>query len=126
MTKYVYKGKEILHTELLSLMRKSGIGSGYRVSHYEHLKALASEGNVSAVAILKDLHVFTEPVTFDVVFNDNNDSNSKGFQDTAAYCYMYIQRYNGTNESYFKDYKGGTVQVVCNETGEVVYEEEVR
>ena len=126
MTKYIYKGKEILHTELLSLMRNAGIGSGYRVSHYEHLKALASEGNTNAVAILKDLHVFKEPVTFDVVFNDNNDSNSKGFHDTAAYCYMYIQRYNSTNESYFEDYKGGTVQIVCNETGDVVYEEEVR
>lgn len=27
---------------------------------------------------------------------------------------------------YFEDYKGGTVQIVCNETEEVVYEEAVK
>ena len=64
--------------------------------------------------------------TYDVVFNDSEDSNSKGFKEPLDYCKRYIASYNGTNESYFEDYKGGTVQVVCNETGEVVYEEEVR
>lgn len=64
--------------------------------------------------------------TYDVVFNDNADSNSKGFKESIDYCKRYIKGYNGTNESYFADYKGGTVQVVCNETGDIVYEEEVR
>ena len=64
--------------------------------------------------------------TYDVVFNDNTDSNSKGFKESVDYCKRYIKGYNGTNESYFADYKDGTVSVVCNETGEVVYEEEVR
>lgn len=64
--------------------------------------------------------------TYDVVFNDSEDNNSKGFKESLDYCKRYIASYNGTNESYFKDYKGGTIQVVCNETGEVVYEEEVR
>jgi hypothetical protein len=56
--------------------------------------------------------------TFDVVFHDHNNSNSKGFAATEQFCIDYILRNNGTNESYFADYKGGTVQVVCNETGE--------
>jgi hypothetical protein len=38
----------------------------------------------------------------------------------------YITMHNGTGESYFADYKCGTVSIVCNETGEVAHEEEVR
>ena len=64
--------------------------------------------------------------TYDVHFNDDQDSNNKGFEYTLEEAKDYIQAYNGTNESYFEDYKGGTVSVVCNETGETVYEEEVK
>lgn len=63
--------------------------------------------------------------TYNVVFNDDNNSNDKGFEQTLEYCMNYIKAFNGTNHSYFGDYKGGIVQVVCNETGEVVHEEEV-
>jgi hypothetical protein len=63
--------------------------------------------------------------TYDVHFNDDQDSNNKGFEYTLEEAKEYIQAYNGTNESYFEDYKGGVVSVVCNETGETVYEEEV-
>lgn len=68
----------------------------------------------------------TIKLTYNVVFNDDNDSNDKGFEQTLDYCKNYIATYNGTNESYFADYKGGIVQIVCNETEDVVYEEEVR
>lgn len=64
--------------------------------------------------------------SYDVVFQSDDSSNSKGFDTTFDYCKDYIRMYNGTNESYFEDYKGGTVQIVCNETEEVVYEEEVK
>jgi len=64
--------------------------------------------------------------SYDVVFQSDDSSNSKGFNSSFDYCKDYISRYNGTNESYFEDYKGGTVQIVCNETEEVVYEEEVK
>ena len=64
--------------------------------------------------------------SYDVVFQSDDSSNSKGFNSSFNYCKDYIRMYNGTNESYFEDYKGGTVQIVCNETEEVVYEEEVR
>lgn len=63
--------------------------------------------------------------TYDVHFNDESDSNSKGMVATIEDCREYIRENNGTNESYFADYKGGTVSIVCNETGETVYEEEV-
>ena len=64
--------------------------------------------------------------TYDVHFNDNKDSNSKGFTMTLEEAKDYIKGNNGTNDSYFADYKGGIVSVVCNETGETVYETEVR
>ena len=64
--------------------------------------------------------------TYDVFFNDNENSNNKGFSQTLEYCKNYIKAYNGTDESYFADYKGGIAQVICNETGEVAYEEEIK
>lgn len=63
--------------------------------------------------------------TYDVIFQSDDSSNSKGFHGTIAECMGYIFIFNGTNESYFEDYKGGVVQIVCNETGDVVYEEQV-
>lgn len=67
-----------------------------------------------------------ENYTYDVYFNDETDSNNKGMSDTMENCLEYIRQNNGTNDSYFADYKGGIVSIVCNETGETVYEEEVR
>lgn len=64
--------------------------------------------------------------TYDVVFNDNENSNSKGFAVDLHSAIAYIQANNGSNFSYFADYKGGTVAVVNNQTGETVYEEQVK
>lgn len=64
--------------------------------------------------------------TYDIYFNDDYDTNNKGMKATLEECKDYIRYNNGTNHSYFADYKGGTVSIVCNETGETVYEEEVR
>lgn len=64
--------------------------------------------------------------TYDVVFNDDTAINQKGWEETKEYCLDYIEAYNGTNESYFEDYKGGIVQIVCNETGQVVFEDKVK
>lgn len=67
-----------------------------------------------------------ETLTYNVVFDDAENSNDKGMRATYEECLDYIKVNNGTNWSYFADYKGGTVSIVCNETGETVYEEEVR
>ena len=64
--------------------------------------------------------------TYDVVFNDNENSNSKGFAVSKKEAIAYIKENNGTDTSYFPDYLGGLVGVICNETGKVVYLEEVR
>ena len=64
--------------------------------------------------------------TYDVYFNDAMSSNNKGWESTYEYCLDWMCNFNGTSESYFADYKGGVVSIVCNETGETVYEEIVR
>ena len=56
--------------------------------------------------------------TYNVHFNDEQDSNDKGMSVTMQEAKDYIQAWNGTNHSYFEDYKGGIASVVCNETGE--------
>jgi len=66
-----------------------------------------------------------EENTYDVVFNNDNSSNAKGFKCSLDYCQSYINHYNGTKESYFEDYKGGTVSIFCHETEETVFETEV-
>jgi len=68
----------------------------------------------------------TKELTYDVHFNDEQDSNNKGFADSYDDCLSYIKKHNGTNHSYFEDYKGGTVSIVCNETGETVYKEGIK
>ena len=64
--------------------------------------------------------------TYDFYFNDSENSNNKGFNMTLEEAKEYIRIYNGTNESYFADYKGGTVSIVCNENGEEVYNTTIR
>jgi len=71
---------------------------------------------------MENLTTNTNANTYDVFFNDSENSNNKGFKMSFEFCKSYIERHNGTNFSYFQDYKGGTVSIVCNETEEIVYE----
>ena len=64
--------------------------------------------------------------TYDVVFNDDYRSNNKGWKETLDYCIDYIKSNNGTDNSYFADYKGGVVSIVCNETDETVFDKPVK
>ena len=64
--------------------------------------------------------------TYDVHFDDENNSNCKGWAISLAECKDYIDAYNGTNESYYADYKGGTVSIYCNELDEIVFETEIK
>lgn len=63
---------------------------------------------------------------YDVCFNNDDSSNSKGWNETYGYCKNYIDSNNGTNNSYFADYKGGTVSIYNNEREEDVYLEVVK
>lgn len=67
-----------------------------------------------------------QKLTYDVQFNDETDSNNEGFSQTKEYCIDFIKTHNGTNYGYFGDYKGGVVSVVCNETSDDVYSEDVK
>jgi len=57
--------------------------------------------------------------TFDIHFNDSENSNNKGFKESFDYCLNYIDNNSG---SYFQDYPNGFISIVCNETGETVFE----
>lgn len=63
---------------------------------------------------------------YDVHFDDSISSNSKGFNESLAYCKGYINTWNGSNHSYFRDYKGGLVSVVCNKTGNAAHSEIIK
>lgn len=65
-------------------------------------------------------------LTYDIIFNDDTDSNNVGGNYTLQEARNYIEMNNGTEWGYFKDYKGGTVSIHCNETDEEVYSETVR
>lgn len=62
---------------------------------------------------------------FTVVFNNDEDSNDKEFSISFDAAVDYVFKNNGTNESYFADYKTGTVSIMNNDTNEYVYEQKV-
>lgn len=64
--------------------------------------------------------------TYDVEFNDDESTDTHGMRTTKSEARWYIQRHNGTDIGYFADYKGGDVCVVCRQTGETFYHEEIR
>lgn len=63
---------------------------------------------------------------YDVCFDDDDNSNNKGWNETYGYCKNYIDSNNGTNNSYFEDYKGGSVSIYNKEREEDVYLEVVK
>ncbi len=63
--------------------------------------------------------------TYDVHYNSDTASNNEGFGASFEYCKNYIEMWNGSNHSYFEDYKGGTVSIVCSD-GVAVHEEEIK
>jgi hypothetical protein len=81
--------------------------------------ALTSDGEYVIAEI-------TDEKTYDIVFNDDTSSNCKGFHESLQYCKDYIAANNGTDRSYFKDYRGGVVSIICNDTQETIYNETVR
>ena len=60
---------------------------------------------------------FDFEITFDVIFHNQESSNSKGFKLTFEECKDYIETYIGTDNSYFADYKGGIVCILCDYNG---------
>lgn len=60
--------------------------------------------------------------TYDVMYSNRCSSAREGWKKTLRCCINYIKKNNGTDVSYFRDYKDGAVSVICNETDKVVYE----
>lgn len=70
--------------------------------------------------------IIEEVPTFDVEFNDGQDSDSKGFEMSLEEARDYIETWNGSSKSYFGDYKGVTVSIINNLTGESVEDFEIK
>lgn len=66
-----------------------------------------------------------ETKTYDVIFQDDIDSNSKGFEKSYEYCLNWINNNRNFPGSYFEDYDKGQVFIICNETNEPVYYEDI-
>lgn len=87
--------------------------------------ATDKEGRKYACTGTIDLEMYVEVIsdeTYDVIFNDYSKSDAEGFKASIEYCKNYINTYNGSNHSYFENYKGGTASIVCNETGNTIEE----
>ena len=65
-------------------------------------------------------------LTYDVIFDDDESFASKGFEQTFNECKAYIERHNGADGYYFEDFKSGVVSIRCNETNEVIYQEDIK
>ena len=62
-------------------------------------------------------------MTYDVEFNNENDTNSKGFELSRKECEDWIR--SNRDDEYFHMYAGGTVSIICNQTEDVVMEENI-
>lgn len=91
-----------------------------------NIEKVVCEVTETGYDFINDNGIEVDFYTYDVVFNNDTDSNCKGFKSSIEDCKKYIELNNGSNDSYFADYKGGIVSVVCNETGEEVYSEIVK
>lgn len=102
---------------------------GCMLSAYSDKILLLSDIDANKIEDNKDFEYYDFVITnctYDVHFDDENNSNCKGWAISLAECKDYIGSYNGTNESYFADYKGGTVSIYCNELDRIVYETEIK
>lgn len=71
--------------------------------------------------------IATKNHKFDVRFDSDTMSDRKGFKSSYECCIDYISMYNGTSESYFGDYKGGTVSIIDIDADEIiVYSESIK
>ena len=93
--------------------------NGVDLTEYTYLMISTVEGESTYILLWGD-------ITYDVHFNDENSSNNKGMNKTYSECMGYIAINNGTDCEYFKSYKKGTTSIVCNQTAETVYEEEIK
>lgn len=63
-----------------------------------------------------------EELTYDVIFNDDSNSNSVGIHGSIDDCMSWIDSHDGDLSTYFGDYSGGSVSIVSDNTSEVIME----
>lgn len=115
--------------ELINVLEENGI----TITCNEEMDIIVSDEDASRIdEIVKEFapaaimdYEIEERNTYDVVFNDDCNSNRKGINGTYEECMDWIHCNRRDKSTYFGDYAGGTVSIVCNETEEEVYSESI-
>lgn len=94
-------------------------GNEYEVCANKKNKLVLDE-NTGIAKVIDDIKY-----TYDVIFNDDNSSNNKGIHGSKDECMRWIESNRHDSSTYFGDYKGGTVSIVCDQTEETIYEEKL-
>lgn len=103
---------------------KKIVKSGNSIQYWEIEKQKI--GSIKTNNNIKTTNSKIENVTYDVLFNDEYNSNNKGFKESLIFCKKYIKMYNGTKESYFNDYKKAFVSIINNKTGNIVFTTKIK
>jgi hypothetical protein len=97
----------------------------YSIVDPDSKRTIFEMGDESATIGNDVFAIAEEELTYDIYFHSNEYSANKGFKYSLEAAKNYIEIHNGTNHSYFQDFKGGMVQILCNETEQVVFEVEI-
>jgi hypothetical protein len=77
-------------------------------------------------SVNKYIGINNKYIGYDIFFDNDENTNNKGFDISLIDAKSYIKQWNGTGYSYFRDYVGGTVSIFDNRTEKFVYETEVK
>ena len=103
----------------------------YQNAPYNDEQIIISDFSALKIKRIKEFRreVFSiKPLSYDLYFDADNEFDRDYLYWSKSYkeCKDYIDSYNGTNESYFADYKGGTVSIYCNELAKTVFKTEIK
>lgn len=99
-------------------------GRGFEISELENTRDFVRIF-LQHLSSLSDFTGINPDRKFDIIFNNDENYDNKGFEESLIECLNYINGNNGTNESYFKNYKKGTVSIFDLEKEVHVYSEEI-
>ena len=90
---------------------------------YDRAYAKIFQSREDAEVFIKDNEFYALDIvqlTYDVHFNDDEESNDVGLSETLDYCRDYIKNGSASKSGYFADYPTGYATIVCDQTEEIV------
>lgn len=65
--------------------------------------------------------------TYDVIFTSFTDKQNLGFYQSKYYCMKFIfESLTIENSKYYKKFVDGVVSILCNESGEIIWNYKIR